>query len=409
MGLNTDEILSQYNKTIEQVGDINCKLNDYSAKVEKSLHENNNLSKELKANLDKALLEQATLQASVRDLEQIVAKNSSRPNSTNAFKTLADAIFADNNFKTGFEPLAQSKVGKLSTTINASITSFPADGEINLVEPHKKQFIQNLNPELTIKDLLGYGKTSSNTVPYIYQGKMENNAKNVNEGEQKPTSKLNFSEDGFQVDTFAHLMHTSVQALDDIPLIKSIINTEMLQGLKEVEEQALLYGMGKVKGIMANANDFDVGKYGSLLANPSKIDILRLAILQSSLSLLNPDAILLNSLDWTLIELEKTNDGAYIFTNPQGVATKTLWGRRVVESFNIKEGEFLIGNFKQGATYWDRQQFTLKMSTESGDNFEKNMVTFRAENRFALSYNNFETFVKGTVSNIPSSRTAKKA
>lgn len=393
MAIDTNEILEQYKKAQSDMKEIQAKLNEYSIKVENSLNQNNNLSEEMKAKLDESLIVQSSLQNSVRSLEQIVAKSNTQAKQETS-KNFADLILNNADFKASFEPVQARKFGSAGVSIKAALTSFDDVGTV-LIEPHKRQFIKRLDAGLKIKDLLGYNKTSSNQIPYVVQEEIINKAAHVEEGEEKPESSLKFTDKDSYVDTFAHMLYASKQILDDVPALQSIINNDMLQGLRIVEELAILYGEGKIVGLFDQATDFEKTKYANLVDKATPIDLLRLAMLQSTLSNLIPDAIVLNPMDWVGIELIKTDNGAYIFANPQGVATKTLWGKKVVESVNIRENEFLLGNFKQGATYWDREQFNFQMSTQDGDNFKKNMVSFRAEGRFGLAVTRPKSFIKG--------------
>lgn len=61
----------------------------------------------------------------------------------------------------------------------------------------------------------------------------------------------------------------------------------------------------------------------------------------------------------------------------------------------MPEGEFLVGGFRQAAQVFDREQAVVEISTEDSDNFRKNMVTIRAEERIALQVTRPEAFVHG--------------
>jgi HK97 family phage major capsid protein len=57
---------------------------------------------------------------------------------------------------------------------------------------------------------------------------------------------------------------------------------------------------------------------------------------------------------------------------------------------------FLTGAFNLGAQIFDREDANVEISTEDSDNFRKNLVTIRAEERLALAVYRPESFVKGT-------------
>ena len=57
--------------------------------------------------------------------------------------------------------------------------------------------------------------------------------------------------------------------------------------------------------------------------------------------------------------------------------------------------EFLCGAFDMGAQIFDRLEIEVLLSTENVDDFEKNMVTIRAEERLALAIYRPEALITG--------------
>ena len=110
-----------------------------------------------------------------------------------------------------------------------------------------------------------------------------------------------------------------------------------------------------------------------------------------------PTAIVLNPADWTDIDLTKTQDNGYVFSNPASASAPVLWGLPVVATNAITSGTFLIGDFAIGAQVWDREQVSVTVSLEDGDNFKKNMVTILAEERLALTVYRPSAFVSGSI------------
>ena len=134
---------------------------------------------------------------------------------------------------------------------------------------------------------------------------------------------------------------------------------------------------------------------GVTVANETAVDRLRLALLQAELAGYPANGIVLSPIDWAVIELLKTTDGAYLFANPQGSIQPRLWGTSVVSTVAMDQGDFLTGAFSIAAQVFDREDANVVISTEDRDNFIRNMVTIRAEERLALVIYRPEAFVKG--------------
>ncbi|EQB6531191.1 phage major capsid protein, partial [Yersinia enterocolitica] len=158
----------------------------------------------------------------------------------------------------------------------------------------------------------------------------------------------------------------------------------------------ILFGDGTgvhLEGIMPLASVFDPSFD---VAQQNGIDDLRLAMLQSQLARFSASGHVLHFIDWAKIELTKDTLGRYILGNPSALTTPTLWGLPVVatEAAAFK-GKFLTGAFNAGAQIFDREDANVVISTENSDDFEKNMITIRCEERLALAVYRPEAFITG--------------
>lgn len=248
---------------------------------------------------------------------------------------------------------------------------------------------------LTIRQLLAPGRTNSNSIEFVQETGYVNAAAMVAEGGLKPESTLKFNLETTNVRTLAHWVLASKQILDDVPQLQSYIDARMRYGLADVEEMQLLLGDGtgqNLLGLIPQATDFDEGRRK---AGDTMIDTIRRAMTQVRIAEYRATGIVMHPSDWEQIELTKTDDNAYVFANPQNTAQPRLWGLPVVDSTAMPEGEFLVGAFRQAAQVFDREQAVVEISTEDSDNFRKNMVTIRAEERIALQVTRPEAFIHG--------------
>ncbi|OZI23612.1 phage major capsid protein [Bordetella genomosp. 9] len=247
----------------------------------------------------------------------------------------------------------------------------------------------------TIRDLIMPGRTSSNSVEFVQESGYQNMAAPVAEGGAKPQSDLSFELKTTTVKTLAHWFLASKQVLADIPLLQSYINGRAIYGLKYVEENQILAGDGtgqNLLGLIPQATAFDDALRQ---AGDTKIDTIRRAILQVRIAEYRASGIVLNPVDWADIELQKDEQGRYIWVNVVEGGVPRLWKLPVVDTTAVAEGEFLVGAFDIAAQVFDREDAAVEVSTEDSDNFRKNMVTIRAEERLALAVYRPESFVHG--------------
>ena len=361
------------------------------------------LTAEFKNNLDEHLVKFNEQAARVADLEQKLS--ASIKTDDKAPRSWGEQLVASDQFKnaqTNFGSLANRK--NLSVAANVKqVSSVEAAGLIR--QPHQDGLVTIPRDRFVMRDLLTVVPIDSPAVEYAAQTVRQNNATVVAEGAAKPYSEYAWESRETMARFIAHLTKITRQAMDDAPRLIKEIDGEMRYGLGYAEEAQILYGNGtgqNLHGIMPQAHTFAIPA-GFALDNPAgagvtRIDALRVAMVQVAVGGYPADGIVLNALDWAAIEMTKTNDGGYLFTHPQGIAQQRLWGLPVVATTAMQADDFLVGNFQMGATLYDRMAVEVLISTENVDDFEKNLATMRAEERIAIGVKRNYAFVKGQLS-----------
>src|SRR5690606_26743524 len=96
-------------------------------------------------------------------------------------------------------------------------------------------------------------------------------------------------------------------------------------------------------------------------------------------------------------EIETDDNGAFRVAVAVAIgAEKRIWRLNVVETTAMAADKFLLGAFGMGAQLHDRESVKISVSTENADNFERGLVTVRADERVALEVMRPESFVYGT-------------
>ncbi|WP_374374483.1 phage major capsid protein [Dongia sp.] len=351
------------------------------------------LSEEAKAETDKLLVKQAEVNARLTEVEQKMARQ--RDGGVEKPKSLGQ-MFAENpDVKKFCETHQGSTKGSFKMPVKAELSSTGSAGGV-LVQPDRLPgIIAPPQRRLTIRDLLMPGRTSSNLIEYVKESGFDNQARSVTEGAQKPESNITFEDANAPVRTIAHWVLATRQILADAPQLQSYVDGRLMYGLKFVEELQLLKGDGtgvNLDGIVPQATSFSPA---FTPANGTRIDELRLAILQAELAEYPTNGIVLHPTDWAAIELTKDSIGLYVFANPLQMAGPVLWGKPVVPTQAMDEGEFLTGAFSMGAQVFDREDASIEISTQDRDNFVKNKVTLLCEERLALAVYRGESFITG--------------
>ena len=285
---------------------------------------------------------------------------------------------------------------RINIPVSAALLS--TDVAQGIVEPQRLPGIDVAPKQrLFIRDLIAPGRTGSPAIFWVQQTGFTNAARVVAEGTQKPYSNISFASKLTAVSTIAHMFKASKQILDDFAQLQSTIDVEMRYGLKYAEEQEILFGDGTgvhLHGIVPQASAFDPAFE---VENQSGIDDLRLAMLQAQLARLPASGHVLHFTDWAKIELTKDTLGRYILANPLGLAGPMLWGLPVVATEAVGfQGKFLTGAFQTGAQLFDREDANVVISTENADDFEKNLISIRCEERAALAVKRPEAFIYGS-------------
>lgn len=345
-----------------------------------------------KQTVDQLLAKQSELQAEVQAMAQTVDKlGRAGAAGVEASKTPGQ-VFTES---AGFQAFAAQGSGKFKAPIKAAITSAPGSAGVN-IQPQRIGMLMPMDQRLFLRDLLNWGRTTSNAIEYVRELLFTNNANVVSELVTKPQSDITFELESAPVATIAHWIRASKQVLADAPMLQSYIDGRLMYGLKLKEEQQLLKGSGvglNLNGIYTQATPYV--NPGVTVQAETRIDRLRLAMLQVSLSEYDTDGIVINPIDWAAIELTKTTDNAYLFASPTGQIAPTLWGRPVVATQAMDAGDFLVGAFRMGAQGWDREDAAVEISLEDSTNFRDNACTIRCEERVGLTVFRTSAFVKG--------------
>ena len=364
----------QLNQVVEAIekkqSEIDAMLKSAGAESKSAVEAAEKAAKELKAMGDR-LLEIEQKQA------EGIKKGYEMP------KSLGESFATSDEFKA----FAEGRTSKARLEVKNTITGqsgSPAANSDTIVAPQRQVgIVAGAFRNLRIRDIMPSGTTSSNLVEYTRELAFTNAAAETAEGATKPEATLTFELASAPVKTIAHWLKLSKQVMDDAPALASYVDTRLRYGVDLRIDQQLLNGNGSGQNIggLAKAGNHTAFTPAS---GDNAIDSINRAIYLVAAADYNATAIILNPADWGAIERTKTQDDAYVFGAPQRLAP-TLWGLPVVATNTMTAGKFMVGAFDMAAQVWNRQGTVVEMSEADDTNFQKNLVTVRAEARLALA------------------------
>jgi HK97 family phage major capsid protein len=263
-------------------------------------------------------------------------------------------------------------------------------------------------PKLRMLDVIPSRPTSLGEIYWVTETARPTKASPVTEYTGlKPLVEPTFGTDHEKVETIAVLMKASNQVLADWTELEGFLRSEGAARVQQELDLQLLSGSGSspnLNGLVTQGAAWDLTllsasdgyEYTDMLAGSRQQVAEADELEESPFHVLHPgDA-------WAIRRL-KDSTGRYIFADPGGSAGPlTIFGAPVVETTQITKGTFLTGSGSpMAAEYRNRQNLTVEISTEDGDNFKYNLVTIRFELRGALIVKRPNAFVHGSLTKSP--------
>lgn len=279
-------------------------------------------------------------------------------------------------------------------------TDLPTGDPSSFGAIQRDPIVTQLQRRVRIRDLFQVSRTNAAVIEFFRQTGFNNNASVVPErtgGDftTKPQTDLEFEGVQAVVQTIAHFELASRNVLADEPQLRSIIQNELLYGLRLIEDDQILNGTGLGSDLLGILNaGISVYSESSGPASDNKADAIRRGMTLVMLAFAEPTGVVLHDSDWEDIELLKDSEGRYLFsTSIQQGGEPRIWRSPVVVSSAIDEGTALVGDFQIGAQLYDREESNIRFSESHADIFVRNAVAILAEQRLALATKRPEAFV----------------
>lgn len=278
-------------------------------------------------------------------------------------------------------------------TETGSVDTFPM-GSIT----QDYRVVEGARAALQIRDLFDAQTISTAAYSYFTEGALGTGPSDegIAEGAEKtPVTYNPFNGHVAVLTKIAGYIKESDEFIADYPFLVSAINGRLLYDLRAAIQSYLLTELLGA-GIQTDTSSWDTNTTVTGLAD---LVLQSIMDVQSS-SGRAADAVVINPADWYALRIGKDGDDRYYGGGYfQDGLTPAIWGLPAIVTAAIPAGTILVGAFKQGATVLSNGGVQVEATNSNEDDFVKNLMTIRAEERLALAVRvplAFKSLVKDT-------------
>ena len=340
------------------------------------------------------------LNKAIKSVEDLQAKIKAAEDAENLIKSLGTKKVDDEN-KDDEEPMAKSlgenfikhlKGKKIDKQFNVAAPEFSKAATDTQVSPEgaegfattfDKTVVEAPRTALVIRDLFGSETISGSALTYLIEGAMEGAPDVVAEGAAKP--QVHFADPTpktVSLKKIAAFIKESDEYINDYPFLASAINGRLVYQLGLVEQNELVADLLGTSGIQSDDTTWTVSSTATDLADL----ILQAAMDVQDGSGFAADGIVMNPATWYSLRVAKNGNEDYYgggFFGAQNIPN--LWGIPVCVTPAVTADQVVVGSFKACGSVVSKGGITVDATNSDIDDFQKNLMTIRAEERLALA------------------------
>ena len=279
-----------------------------------------------------------------------------------------------------------SDVQKTPTT--SGVSAYATTYDRNVVEAARTP--------LVIRDLFGAETISGSTLVYLVEGAIEGAPAVTNEGAAKP--QVHFADPTPKTVSLAKVachIKESDEYISDYAFLATAINGRLLYHLGLVEQNKLVYDLLNTSGIQSDTTHWTAASTITELADM----ILGAGMDVQDQSGFAADAIVLNPADWFSRRVAKDGENRYYGGGMFGAQNvPNIWGIPVCVTAAVNAGTIIVGAFRACGSVVTNGGVRVETTNSDQDDFIKNLMTIRAEERLALAVRRpkgFKVLTKG--------------
>lgn len=329
--------------------------------------------------------ETARLRAGMRDaefdqlVEQAAAGAEGRAHTKDRPKSVGQRFLESDAYRVG--KASKGRGGGDFTVEFALISSI--DGGGKQVAPIYRAADAALPTRSTpLLDACGYETVSANAFDWIEWPLTAPLAGVVAEGAAKPEATYAPAVKNGTLEKLAHRIPITDEFLEDNARMEGIVSGALMDGVRDKAE-------AQAAAVIAAAT-LPTAEHENLLK------AVRMGIAQVQMSGFRPGTVVLNPMDYGEIDIE-------LLTSTLNGARREspVWGLTVVPASAVAAGTAYVGDFTAGVTVFARSEVQLSMTDSNADDWTKNIIQLRAEQRVKTVVTRPEAVVKVTAAVTP--------
>ena len=183
----------------------------------------------------------------------------------------------------------------------------------------------------------------------------------VAEGAAKPEAAITLTPRSSSLDTLAHWVQITRQALEDATYIQSLLETKLRQGLFKKAEADLALAI--------------IGATTATATAATLLEAIRVGIGTVQGNGYNANAVLLNPADWAALDVDVMG------TAGGATGRQTFWGLTAVSVPSLVAGTAYVGDFRSAVAFFDRNVTNVFITDSHASLFISNILVILAEAR----------------------------
>ena len=237
--------------------------------------------------------------------------------------------------------------------------------------------------DLVVRDLFGAETISGSTLTYLVEGDIEGAPAATNEAAAK--ARVHFKDPAIKtvsLDKITAYIKESEEYIHDYAFLASAINGRLLYELQLKIQNKLIYDLLNTSGIQSDSTNWGATAKASDLADliyGASMDVREETGFAA-------DGILINPVDWKTIRLGKDGEDRYYGGGYFGDGRPdNVWNIPVCISTAVDAGTIVVGAFKTCGSVVNSEGVRIESTNTDQDDFIKNLMTIRCEERLALA------------------------